>query len=166
MDYVADRLRREAEAAKELIIAIHSDDADLVHDMAEAETSIMEAIDMALAEMDECDAIIAGCASQAEIYTTRSAKFDARKQRIRTLIEQAMTISDLPSAKRPTATVTVKKTPPKPIVSDESLVPARFFISPPPRIDKLAINAAVRSGETIPGVTMDNGGISLQVRRT
>lgn len=164
-DPVSDALRRQAEAAKALIASLQDDDPDLVHDMAEGSTDIMEAIDMALAEMDECDAITAGCSAQIAVYQDRSSKFAARKQRIRALIEQAMLIADLPTAKRPTATVTVKRTPPKPIISDESLIPARFFKTPAPVLDKTAINAAVKDGEAIPGVTMDNGGISLQVRR-
>ena len=165
-DPVADALRRQAEAAKALIASLHDDDPDLVHDMAEGSTGIMEAIDMAIAEMDECDAITAGCKAQVAVYEERASKFAARKQRVRALIEQAMLIADLPTAKRPTATVTVKRTPPKPIIADESLVPSRFYKQPPPVLDKSAINEAVKGGETIPGVAMDNGGISLQVRRT
>lgn len=165
-DPVADALRRQAEAAKALIASLQDDDPDLVHDMAEWSTGIMEAIDMAIAEMDECDAITAGCKAQVAVYEERASKFAARKQRVRALIEQAMLIADLPTAKRPTATVTVKRTPPKPIIADESLVPSRFYKQPPPVLDKSAINEAVKGGETIPGVAMDNGGISLQVRRT
>lgn len=166
-DIVAERLRREADAAKGLIAEIkrdHDDEA-LIHDMAEGETSIMEAIDLALSEIDECEAIVAGCKAQSEVLLGRGAKFAARKDRIRALIEQAMLIADLPTAKRPTATVTVKRTPPKPIIADESLIPARFFRVPPPVLDKVAINAAVKDGETIPGVQFDNGGVSLQIRR-
>lgn len=164
-DPVADRLRREADAAKALIASLGDDDADLVHDMAEGSTGIMEAIDYALAEMDECDAITEGCKAQVSVYEARAAKFAARKQRIRALIEQAMLIAELPTAKRPTATVTVKRTPPKPVIADESLIPSRFYKTPAPVLDKTAINNAVADGEAVPGVAMDNGGISLQVRR-
>jgi hypothetical protein len=164
-DIIADRLRRETEAAKALIASLHDHDEETIHDMAEGETSIMEAIDAALAEMDECQAIVAGCKAQIEVYDARSRKFSERERRIRALIEQAMTIADLPTAKRPTATVSVKKTPPKAFVADESAIPSRFYKTPAPVLDKAAINAAVKDGETIPGVQMDNGGISLQIRR-
>jgi hypothetical protein len=166
-DMVAERLRKEADAAKGLIAEIRRDhdDDDLIHDMAEGETSILEAIDFALSEIDECEAIVAGCKAQSEVLLSRGAKFSLRKDRIRALIEQAMLIADLPTAKRPTATVTVKRTPPKPIITDESLIPARFFRVPPPVLDKVAINAAAKEGEAIPGVQFDNGGVSLQIRR-
>lgn len=166
-DPVADRLAREALAAKGLIAELRADgyDEDTQHDMAEGETSIMEAIDAALAEMDECAAVVAGCKAQAEVYNSRALKFSARADRIRGLIEQAMLIADLAIAKRPTATISVKRTPPKPMVSDESLVPSRFFKPQPPKLDKAAINEAVKAGETVAGVQMDNGGVSLQIRR-
>lgn len=164
-DPIADKLRREADAARDLRVALQSDDDELLHDMAEGETSIMEAIDAAIAEMDECAAIVAGCKAQMDVYRARAAKFEAREQRIRGLIEQALTIADIATVKRPTATVTVKKTPPKPFIADESMIPSRFFKTPAPVIDKKAINQAVADGENIPGVQMDNGGISLQIRR-
>ncbi len=166
-DPIADKLRREADAAKGLIASIRQEyaDDDLAHDATEGETSLMEAIDAALSEIDECEAIVAGCKAQSAVLMGRASKFAQRKERVRALIEQAMLIADLPTAKRPTATITVKRTPSKPVISDESLIPAKFFKTPPPVLDKTAINAAAKDGETIPGVTFDNGGISLQVRR-
>lgn len=164
-DPIANKLRREADAAKSLIASLADYGEDVVHDMAEGETSIMEAIDAALVEMDECAVIVAGCKAQMAVYDERRAKFDQRQTRIRTLIEQAMLIADLPTAKRPAATVTVKKVPPKPVIADESLIPSRFFNQPAPVLDRVAVTKAAREGEAIPGVQMDNGGISLQIRR-
>jgi len=125
----------------------------------------MEALDAALAEIDECEAIVSGCKAQADVLLGRAKKFEQRRDRIRALIEQAMTIADLPTAKRPTATMTVKRTPPQPMIADESLIPSAYFKTPAPVIDKAAINAAIKDGATIPGVHMDNGGISLTIRR-
>jgi hypothetical protein len=164
-DPIADTLRRQAEAAKALIQSLRGEDEETIHDTTEGETGIMEAIDTALVEMDECAAIVAGCKAQIAVYQDRASTFDMRAARIRALIEQAMTIADLPTAKRPAATVTVKRTPPKPVIADESLIPSRFFKTPAPVIDKAAINAAIKDGESVPGVQMDNGGISLQIRR-
>lgn len=164
-DPIANKLRREADAAKALIASLGDYDDDVIHDMAEGETSIMEAIDAALAEMDECAVIVAGCKAQMAVYDERRAKFDQRQVRIRSLIEQAMLIAELPTAKRAAATVSVKKVPPKLVIADESLIPARFFKQPAPVLDKPALNAAIKDGEQIPGVQMDNSGISLQIRR-
>lgn len=164
-DPLANKIRREADAARDLIAELAGHDDDTIHDMTEGETGLMEAIDAAILEMDECAVIVAGCKAQIETLDARAKKFEGRATRIKGLIEQAMTIADLPSAKRPLATVTVKKIPAKPIITDESKIPSRFFKAQDPKLDKAAINAAIKDGEKIEGVTMDNGGQSLQIRR-
>lgn len=166
-DPIADKIAREACAARDLVKELREDGIDdaAICDTAEGETSLMEAIDAAIAEMDECAAIVAGCKAQAEVYNSRAAKFSGRAARIRGLIEQALVVADIPAVKRSAATITVKRFPPKPIVVDESQIPSRFFKPQPPMLDKKAINDAVADGEAIPGVQMDNGGISLQIRR-
>lgn len=164
-DPVANKLRREADAARGLMQEIAGHDDETKHDMAEGETSLFEAIGAALSEMDECTAIVAGCAAQIDIYAERKAKFQARADRLRGLVEQAMVIADLPSIRHPLATLTVKETKTAPMVEDEALIPSRFWKPQPPKLDKTAINQAVKDGETIPGVSMTNGGTSLQIRR-
>ena len=132
-DPLANNIAKHAMAARDLIASLRSDgheDEDLHHDMAEGETSIMEAIDAALSGIDDCEAIVAGCKAQSDVLLSRASKFAARRDRIRALIEQAMLIADLPTAKRPTATVTVKQTAPKPVITDESLIPSKFFKTP------------------------------------
>jgi hypothetical protein len=161
-DAKASALAREATAAHHLIAEIGSDDETLCHDMIEGETSLLEAIDAALIEMTDCEIIVEGCKSAESAISARRTKAEARKTRIRGLIEQAMMISGLDSAKRPTATLTVRKVKPKPIVTDESAIPAEYWRQPDPVLDKTKINKVT---EQISGITMSNGGTSLQIRR-
>lgn len=164
-DPAARKLLREADAARGLMQEIAGHDEETKHDMAEGETSLFEAIGAALLEMDECTAIVAGCAAQIDVYQERKSKFQARADRLRGLIEQAMVIAELPTVRHPLATLTVKETKPSPIIADEAAIPARFWKPQPPKLDKTAINQAVKDGEAIPGVSMTNGGTSLQIRR-
>ena len=164
-DPTANKLRREADAARSLMQELAEHDDETRHDMAEGETSFFEAIDAALTEMDQCAEIVAGCKAQIEMYQARKSKFEGRADKLRGLIEQAMVIADIPSIRRPMATLTVKATKPAAIVSDEAAIPARFWKPQPPKLDKTAINQAVKDGETIEGVSMTNGGTSLQIRR-
>ena len=164
-DPTANKLRREADAARSLMQELSDYDEDTRHDMAEGETSFFEAIDAALFEIDQCAEIVAGCKAQIEMYQARKSKFEGRADRLRGLIEQAMVVADISSIRRPMATLTVKATKPAPIVNDEAAIPARFWKPQPPKLDKTAINQAVKDGETIAGVSMTNGGTSLQIRR-
>lgn len=164
-DAQADALKREAEAARGLLEELASDDAELNHDMTEGETGLFEAIDAALAEIDDCDVTVEGCKAKEAQLKERRQRAEKRQERLRTLIEQAMLIADLPTVKRPCATFTVKRRPPAPIVSDESAIPAKFWKQPEPVLDKKAISDASKDGEDIPGVSMSNGSTSLTIRR-
>lgn len=164
-DPIANRLTRDAEAAKSLMAELSGYDERTRHDTAEGETSFFDAIDAALMEIDQCGEIVAGCDAQIKMYEARRDKFRARQDRLRGMIEQAMLVAEIPSIRRPIATLTVKATKPAPMVSDEAAIPAKFWEPQPPRLNKKAINDAVKDGETIPGVTMTNGGTSLQIRR-
>lgn len=165
VDVTTRNLRREADAARGLIAALGEMDDATRHDTIEGETGLHEAIDAALAEIDECGAIEAGCGHVVETYQKRAANAKNRAQRIRGLIEQAMLIAEVSTIKRPTGTLTVKAIPPKAKPVDDALIPVRFWIPQPPKLDLKAISDAFKAGETIPGVSTDNGGTSLQIRR-
>lgn len=59
--------------------------------------------------------------------------------------------------------LTIKKVPPKPIVTDESKVPDYFF-KVERKLDKAALNKAVKEGREIEGVAMDNGGMTVSIK--
>lgn len=57
----------------------------------------------------------------------------------------------------------VKKVPPKAIITDESCLP-KEYIKIKEEINKAKINADIKGGVSIPGVTMDNGGYTIAIR--
>jgi hypothetical protein len=156
---------REVRAASDLIAELNSDDAELNHDMVEGETEFFEILATALDEIDQCEIIAEGCKAKAEEIGKRRTRAEARAARIRALIEQAMVSIELSTARLPTATLTVKASGPKPIVSDESLIPSEFWEPQPPKLNRTALNKAVKLGP-VPGVDMSNGSVSLQIRRS
>ena len=165
-------LLRQAEAAKRLIASLkeagEDDDAALVADMIEGETSLNEAIEAALAEIDECEVIIAGLKAKEQAFETRRKATETRADRIRAMIEQAMLASEQQSLRLTTATVSLRKIAPALVVTNEADIPARFWVEqerPAPKLDKKALAEAVKNNEAIPGATLDNGGYGLSVRR-
>ena len=164
-DRQAERLMSEARAAADLIREIASDDEALNHDMVEGETSLLEAIEKALEEIDECQIAIVGIKDREATLADRRKRAEARQERIRSLIEQALLVAEFPTVKLPCATLTVSQVAPKSFVDDEAQIPTRFWKSPDPVLDKVAINKAVKDGEIIPGVAMTNGTTKLTIRR-
>lgn len=57
----------------------------------------------------------------------------------------------------------MSRVPPKPIITDKDSLPDRF-IKIEKTINKGAINKAIKNGETIAGVSMDNGGVTLKIK--
>lgn len=164
-DTVGMDVLREAEAARDLIAALRSDDEALNHDMVEGETSFLEAMARAIAEIDECDVLAVGIKAKVEQLTDRLRRVEGRVERLRGLCEQAMVISGVPTVKLDVATLSVKEVSPKPIITDEAAIPAEFWKQPDPVLDRTAINKAVKAGVNVPGVVLSNKTTSLQIRR-
>ena len=162
---IAYALRRQSEAARTLLASLSSDDDTLNHDMVEGETDLLEALTAAITEMDESEIIKSGCADRIATYEDRKRQADKRIERIRGLIEQALAVAKIPTVRLPLATITLKATNPKPIYEDEASIPARFWKPSAPSLDKSEIAKAIAAGEEVPGVSLSNGGISLQIRR-
>lgn len=164
-DDVANRLRRESEAAAALLNDIGRDDDELTHDMIEGETSLLEAIEFALDALDNAEIIIQGCKAKEKQIAERRNRAERRRETVRALIERAMATAAIKNLSTPTATLTLRETPPKPIYQDEAQIPAAYWKKPDPVLNKKAIADALKAGEDVPGVTLSNGGISVSIRR-
>jgi hypothetical protein len=195
MNSIDGRLRSETEAARVLIAGIRDtigdEDLSLLADAIEGETDLLEAIDVALSEIDEMDVLISGLKEKEEQFSRRRRAMEERVRRFRALIEQAMAITDQSKLRRPAATLTLRRLPPDVVVLAEADIPADFFVPqppPPPKLDKAALRAALlehadkvahaaRLPEeereqvlaalpAIPGASLNNGSLSLQIRRS
>lgn len=166
-------IHRQTEAAKSLLSSLRDqgvdDDAELVADAIEGETNLVEAIEAALAQIDECDVLVTGLKAKEAEFEARRKTVEKRAERIRTLIEQAMLATDQLSMKLPTATLSLTKRAAALIVTDEADIPAKYWVEQPrpaPKLDKKALTADLREAKAaIPGATLDNGSFSLTVRR-
>jgi hypothetical protein len=77
-----------------------------------------------------------------------------------------MQIRSVSTIKSPTLTLSVSTRSGDLVITDESLIPSRFFKPQPPLLDKKALKeAVVTDGEVIDGTTTGNGSISLTIRR-
>lgn len=141
------------------------EDPDFVIDLAEGETSLLEAID-ALAHADLIDeSLIAGVEKAEEALALRKQRFSARRQARRGIIEQALLILEVKKLERPVATLTIAERAGKVEIDDESAIPARFWLAGDPKLDRKALKAAMDAGEAVHGAHISNGFASLTIRR-
>lgn len=162
----------EMETTKKLMTSLRQlgadDDADLVADSLEGETNLLEALAVAIDEIDECEIHIVGLDEKIKAFDTRKKQKKDKAERIRALIEQALVATGQTSLKLATATLSLTKRPPQLVVADEADIPARFWVEqerPAPKLDKKALADALKADEEIPGAALDNGSVSLTVRR-
>jgi translation initiation factor 2 alpha subunit (eIF-2alpha) len=165
---MADRkLHLEIEAAqrlKEKLVATYGEDADLIRDMVEGETNLHEAIGIATLELATVEGMKDGIEIAIAKLKERLTRHCDRAQGIRDAIQAAMEAAELTSLKTPAATLSMRPSPPSVEITDQAQLPVIFLKQPPPTIDKKAISAALKAGETIPGAVLSNQPPALSVK--
>lgn len=168
----AYQLRKETEAARKIMSMLRGtgdvEDSKIVETAIEGETNLHEAIAAALDQIDEEEILINGGEAKIDEIRNRVAAKKHRVEMLRASIEQAMLISEQEKINLPTATVFVSKRKPGVVVEDEASIPSEFFNDPKPAaptLNKKALLEALDGGREIPGARLDNGTVTLSIRR-
>lgn len=159
-----DLTKIQVEAIAAMLRDELDDDERAYLDTLEGETDLYEWVRRLLERIEEDDGVTAALAEQV---TDRQARKQRAADRIAAHREALMALlqsARLDKLVLPEATISVRDVPPKAIVTDEAAVPDDYckFTRKP---DMAAIKAGVEAGATIPGVSFDNGGNSLTIRR-
>lgn len=163
--YTVTRIGDELTDAIKIREALAGEDPALVLDMIEGSSNLHEAICVVVEEIGEDEILLAGLKAQIAKLAERKARIDKSIEDRRAIILSAMDRADIPSIKSPSATISKRPTAPAVVIEDEAEIPTRFFVPADPKLDKVALKAALEAKEEIPGARLSNGGISLTVRR-
>lgn len=165
---IARRLNIEAEAARALVANIRDvigeDDADLMADMIEGETGLLEAVDKALARLQELDTFATAIGAQIDDLRARKARFETQSDLIRACLASAMGMVDIKKLERPAGTVSLRATAPSAVITNEAEIPTEYWVRQDPKLDKRALLAALKDGP-VAGASLSNGGQSVSIRR-
>jgi hypothetical protein len=140
------------------------EDERLYLDTLEGETDLYELTRHLLNQIEQDEGVQAVLAAQIDDRAARKKRAEERVKSQRTAIMALMECANLDKLALPEATLSIRKVSPKPIVTDEAAVPDDFckFTRKP---DMAAIKAGVEAGAAVPGVSFDNGGTSITIRR-
>lgn len=127
-----------------LIDAGAGDDEQLILDTIEGETSLFELIDAVLEQVAADEALVEAMGRAEENLAARKARVKARVAAQRAIIEQALTIAELPKLERPLATLSLSKRAPVLVITEESDIPATYWRPAAPALDKKALTQALR----------------------
>lgn len=148
-----DRIRLVAQS-------LDDDDPDKV-EMLNIEGNYSELMDWAIKKRTQNLHIEKANNDLGMLYIARANRFAAKAAAVKDIIAHIMVCAGEKSYKGDFGTVTKKNNPPKPIVTDAEKVPDQYKKKV---IDKTAINEAIKNGEIIEGVSMDNGSESITIR--
>jgi hypothetical protein len=159
-----DLTRIQIDAVAAMLADALEDDERAYLDCLEGETDLYEWVRRLLERIEEDQGVIAALAEQIADRQVRELRatdrIDANREAIMALLQCAR----LDKLTLPEATLSVRRMHPKPIVTDEAAVPDDFC-KVTRRPDMAAIKAGVEAGAAVPGVSFDNGGNSLTIRR-
>jgi hypothetical protein len=161
---VAGKLALTLEKVAELRTMLGDADPDLIHDTLEGETDVFEIMNWLLGKIGDEDAMQEAIATRVAALKERSKASEGRVARLRGALEACMTASGEKSLRLPEATVTIGWKKPGIALIDEAVLPEAFW-KVKREVSRSAINESLGRGEVVPGVTLDNGGQTLTVRR-
>jgi hypothetical protein len=158
---------REAQAAKMLLDAVNEKfdaDEDAAMTVVEGETSLVEVIDQILVRIATLEAYQDGVQDTIGKMKGRADRLDMQAARLKASLMMALDTIGAKKMERPTATLSLAKSPDKAVITNEADLPSSFLIekttvSP----DRKAILAALKEGTAIPGAELSNGGVSLRI---
>lgn len=163
-DHKLHREIRAAAALKDALKATIGEDDETLRDMIEGETQLHEMIERVVLSIDEDGMLVTGLKSRIVELIERQKRIEDRISSKRAMIEQAMVIGEVQKLERPCFTLSLRSTPAKSNIEDESAIPSKFWTPQAPKLDRSAVLAALKDGEIVPGVTLSNGGIAVQIR--
>lgn len=119
-------------------------DLQLLRDMIEGETDLDAAIDAVLAQMALDIANVAGIEKFETTLSARKKRLKDRYDAMQTMLLNALDIVELPRAERPLALIYTRPKPFKVVVTDESLIPTKYFRQPDPELSKADLGEALK----------------------
>lgn len=132
-----------------------NDDAQSIADTIEAESWPIEqkarSMGYAIKNLEATAAAIRQ--AEAEMAARRKA-IENRVDRLREYTKTCMEIAGIQKIDCPHFALTVKTNPEAVEVYEEALIPAEFYRTPPPVLDKAALRVALKSGEALPGAAL------------
>jgi hypothetical protein len=94
----------------------------------------------------------------------RLGRIDSRAETKRALVASAMESAQMHKLSAPDFTASLRPSPLAVVVLDETRIPTEYWTPQPPKLDKAAVSAALKTGQAVPGATFGSGGISLAIR--
>ena len=134
--------------------------ADTLEGLTDLRTMLAAVLRSALVD----EATVAGLSTRLTEMKIRLERFDSRAKRKRQLALQAMAEAEISKLTEPDFSASLKQGAPTVDIQAEDRIPAAYWKPQPPKLDKLGILAALKSGTEIEGASLAEPKLQLTVR--
>ncbi len=165
-----DDLAYEAHVVSQLVDHLKAmgfgDDDDLMNDMIEGETDVMDKVSRLLRWMALQEANADALKAVEADFAGRRARYTERVNWARTALSRFMDAVGLKKVERPEATVSIRDANASVIYAEDFDVEnlAEAYVKTKKEANKTAIKEALEAGSEIPGARLSKGGRVLTVR--
>lgn len=167
MSNVSREVQIQGEAARSLLANIRDvigDDDELIATAIEGETSLLETISDAVDRIEELKAHREAIETRIKDLSDRRDRFEDQEGRIKAAVHVAMGQAEMSKIELPQATISLRAVAPKAEITDEALVPSKFWKAQDPKLDKKAVLDALKANEAVPGAVLSNGSQTISIR--
>ena len=158
-------LETKAAATLRNLLLELTDDKETIRDTVEGEVDLKTAIHGALLSNIEDEAFISGIEATITNLKSRLNRLKFRAETREKAIFTAMQVGEIQKVELPEATISLRRVPPGLDVTDEKLIPKEYWIPQEPKLDRKKLKDDLKAGKSVAGAVLDNGSISLSIRR-
>ena len=139
-------------------------DEKLLLDTIEGESNLHELLLAIERKVFEYDTLEEAVKLQIDTLNKRKTRIKKSSETLRTIILSAMDKAGIDKIQGSLATMSVKKKPQGLVIVEEDKIPSKYF-ERVPKLKRKAITDDLKEGVAVEGAELDNGGISLMIRR-
>ena len=139
-------------------------DEETLADTVEGLTDLHEIIAAVIRSVLDDEALATGLKGRIETMQSRLERLQDRASKRREIARDVMVESEIKKIIAPDFTVSIRPGSPSLVVTDETVVPAQFWVPRDPRLDRQALLAELKHGGDIAGVALSNPQPVLSVR--
>jgi hypothetical protein len=145
-----------------------AEDGEALTDTLEGCSTFAEAVAAIVMSLDEDEALAEAAKQKVDVLKARAERFKARADRKRQALAEAMNRAAESKVTLPECTISLTRTQPKVIVTDEAALPKEYVVTrpAPPKPNLKAIGEALKGGQDVPGAVLSNPSLTVQIRRS
>lgn len=139
-------------------------DEETLTDTLDGESSLHEILAAVVRSVLDDEAMATGLERRLEDMKARLDRLEARAKRKRALVLRVLTEAEIVKLVESDFTVSVRMGSPNLVVVAEDLIPARYWKPQPPKLDRKAVAADLKTGVTIDGAKLALAERHLSIR--